>query len=161
MTIFLPRNEQCGQFAHGYRRAMLATICLAAIGCRPTDEVRSYTIVKQNTQRPATTSRSSEPTDRMLVAILPDGDKAWFFKVVAPLTEMNERADELQEFFASVRPAADQPHPKWELPAAWKEEPGTGMRAATIFVPTSGKPLECIDYVASLDRHPRGLIRQR
>ncbi len=78
----------------------------------------------------------------MLAAILPDGDKAWFFKVVAPLTEINERADKVTKYFASVHLAAGKPHPDWQLPEDWDEQPGGGMRIATITIPTSGKPLE-------------------
>jgi hypothetical protein len=78
----------------------------------------------------------------MLVAILPDGGNAWFFKVVAPLSEIDERADKIMTFFASVRIAAGKPHPDWQLPDGWKEEPGTGMRIATVTIPTSDTPLE-------------------
>ena len=92
--------------------------------------------------RVAAATPSAEPTDRMLAAILPDGDKAWFFKIVAPLPEIDERAAKVAEFFASVRLAAGKPHPDWQLSAGWEEQPGTGMRIATITIPTSGKPLE-------------------
>ena len=97
---------------------------------------------KETALRVTAAPPSAEPTDRMLAGILPDGDKAWFFKVVAPLTEIDERADKVTEFFASVRIAAGKPHPDWQLPDGWKEQPGTGMRIATITIPTSGKPLE-------------------
>jgi hypothetical protein len=141
MIILLPRNEQSNRPVGYYWRALSAAICIAVIGCRPADQIRSYNMPKQDTQH-TVASLPSEPTDRMLVAILPDGDKAWFFKVVGPQKEIAERADRLQEFFASIRPAADKPHPEWQLPDDWNEQPGTGMRAATILVPTNGKPLE-------------------
>ena len=47
-----------------------------------------------------------------------------------------------RSFLRALGRQPTNPTPRWQLPAAWKEEPGTGMRAATIFVPTSGKPLE-------------------
>ena len=78
----------------------------------------------------------------MLAAILPDGDKAWFFKVVAPLAEINERADKVAEFFASVRIAAGKPRPDWQLSDGWDEMPSAGMRIVTILIPTSSKSLE-------------------
>lgn len=123
-------------------RSIVVAAWLAAIGCRPAEQIHSYNVPKEIVPHVAAASPSAEPTDRMLVAILPDGDKAWFFKVVAPLTQMNERADKVAEFFASVRPAAGEPRPGWQLAEGWDEQPGTGMRAATIMIPTSGKPLE-------------------
>jgi hypothetical protein len=76
----------------------------------------------------------------MLAAILPDGDRAWFFKVVGPLEAVNKRADEIDHFFASIRGGGDRP--TWSLAADWKEEQGSGMRAATIRIPEANRPLE-------------------
>ena len=125
-----------------YRRAIAVAACVAAIGCRPAEQIHTYNVPKETVPHVTAASPSAEPTDRMLAAILPDGDKAWFFKVVAPLTEINERADKVTKFFASVRLAAGKPHPDWQLPEGWEEQPGAGMRIATITIPTSGKPLE-------------------
>jgi hypothetical protein len=115
---------------------------MVAIGCRPAEEIHTYNVPKETVSRVTADSPSPAPTDRMLVAILPEGNKAWFFKVVAPLTVINEREDELQEFLANLRIAAGKPHPDWQLPDGWDEQPGAGMRIATITIPTSDKPLE-------------------
>jgi hypothetical protein len=112
------------------------------IGCRPAEQIDTYNVPKQAAPRVVAASASAEATDRMLAAILPDGDKAWFFKIVGPLTEVDERADKIAEFFASVRVAAGKPRPDWQLPDGWVEQPGSGMRVATITIPSSGKPLE-------------------
>lgn len=90
---------------------------------------------------PAATA-ASEPTDRMLAAVLPGADRAWFFKVTGPLAEIDSRADEIGEFLASVRPAAGKPHPDWQIPKGWQQQPGSGMRAATLVIPSGAKPLE-------------------
>ena len=147
MTIHFPRYECPDRSANrlrpsGRRRAVAVAICVVAIGCRPDEQVRTYNVPKETSPRVAAASPLTEPTDRMLTAILPDGDKAWFLKVVAPLTEINERLDKVTDFFASVRIAAGKPHPDWQLPDGWEEQPGTGVRIATITIPTSGKPLE-------------------
>ena len=147
MTVHFPRYECPDRSAarlpsSGHRRAVAVAICVVAIGCRPAEQIHTYNVPKETVPRVAAASPAAEPTDRMLVAILPTGDKAWFFKVVAPLTEINERADKATEFFASVRIAAGKPHPDWQLPDGWEEQPGTGLRIATITIPTSGKPLE-------------------
>ncbi len=78
----------------------------------------------------------------MLAAILPDGDRAWFFKVTGPVTEVDSHADEIEKFLASVRLSPGKPHPDWKLPKDWKAEPGSAMRAATLQIPTAAKPLE-------------------
>ena len=90
---------------------MAFATCMVAIGCRPAEQIHSYNVPKETASRVTADSLSPAPTDRMLVAILPEGNKAWFFKVVAPLTVINEREDELQEFFANLRIAAASPRP--------------------------------------------------
>jgi hypothetical protein len=83
----------------------------------------------------------TKPIDRMLAAILPAGDRAWFFKVVGPLADVDKQADAINKFFETIRaPGGDRP--TWTLPADWKEEPGTGMRAATIRIPADKRALE-------------------
>jgi hypothetical protein len=39
-----------------------------------------------------------------------------------------------------VKPGAAKP--EWKIPEGWREEAGTGMRAATILIPADAKPLE-------------------
>ncbi len=70
-------------FRIAYFRIALPTCLLAltASGCSPPESIRRYEVLK-----PAL-------TDRMLAAIVPHGDRAWFFKVsgkdvaLEPLTE--------------------------------------------------------------------------
>jgi hypothetical protein len=114
----------------------------SSLGCRPADRIQSYSVPKESPPIAATAAPSAEPTDRMLAAILPDGGKAWFLKVVGPLATIAEQEQPINDFFASVRPAPDKTHPGWKLPDGWEEKGGTGMRVATITIPTSTKPLE-------------------
>jgi len=123
---------------------LLTAACLGAIGCRREEQIESYNVPKV-AARPAASeaaSVSAEATDRMLVAVLPEGDKAWFLKVAGPIPLIDPLAQRVNEFFASVRPAAGKSHPEWKLPEGWQEQAGAGMRAATIAIPNSGKPLE-------------------
>jgi hypothetical protein len=113
-----------------------------ALGCRPADQIQSYTIPKEAPKPAIAEAPPSESSDRMLAAILPDGDKAWFLKVVGPAAAVTEQEQAINDFFASVRTAPDKPHPDWKLPAGWEERAGSGMRVATISIPTSDKPLE-------------------
>jgi len=133
--------------AYYYRLCWLClTIFLAVsiIGCAEREEIRSYTVAKE-TKPPASSSaspvESGKPTDRMLAAIVPAGLQAWFFKLVGSESAVEQRADEVNKFFESIQ-LTDQGRPKWNLPAEWKEEPGSGMRLATIRVPSPSGLLE-------------------
>jgi hypothetical protein len=119
----------------------LAAGC-AAMGCRPAEQIHTHHLPKATAPHVAAKDFAAEPADRMLAAIVPDDNKAWFFKIVAPLPEMDERADALAEFFASIRIVAGKPRPDWQLPEGWEEQPGSGMRVATILIPTRRTPLE-------------------
>ncbi len=122
---------------------------LVAPGCGSREEIQSYTVPK-DVEPPAAEPAADvaepadvgEPTDRMLAAIVPVGNQAWFFKVVGPVAAVDQREEEIDEFFASIR-LGDDGRPTWELPADdWTQEEGSGMRAATIRIPADGDPLE-------------------
>jgi hypothetical protein len=131
----------------------LAVLLLAGIapafGCGADEQIRTYTVEKSTRSatpaapaspaRPA--SESGEAPDRMLAAILPAGDRALFFKVVGPVALIEQRRDEIADFFAKLK-ASEPGQQNWTTPSGWKEEPGTGMRTATLFIPTDDKPLE-------------------
>jgi hypothetical protein len=123
---------------------LLTATWLTATGCRREEQIESYSVPKaaERPAAPAAASNSAEATDRMLSAILPDDDRAWFLKVTGPIATVDPLAERVNEFFASVRPAAGKSHPEWQLPEGWQEQAGSGMRAATILIPTGAKPLE-------------------
>ena len=116
-----------------------AAMALVSGGCRPEAAIRTYTVPKES---PPLTLASAESTDRMLAAVLPDGERAWFFKVVGPQAAIDAQAETIESFFASVRRAAGKPLPDWQLPAGWQQQGPSGMRAATLQIPNDTKPLE-------------------
>lgn len=125
----------------------LLAMCLA-VGCRQKDQIRTYRIAKTDAEVPreappadtptkplaAPAPPSGEPTDRMLGAILPGPDQAWFFKAVGPKESLDASAEAIAGFLESVR--FDSARPAWELPEGWSEEAGRSMRLATLKVPT-------------------------
>lgn len=124
---------------------LLLPASFLSVGCGPSDEIQSYTVPKEAAApavAAAKTAEAGEPTDRMLGAILPAGDRAWFFKVAGPIAAVDTEADSIADFFSSIRLKPGAAKPEWKLPDGWREEAGTGMRAATIMVPADGKPLE-------------------
>ena len=71
----------------------------------------------------------------MLAAILPANREAWFFKVVGPIADVDKHEKEINEFFAGLS-LADDGRAHWKLPPGWAEEPGNGVREATIVIPS-------------------------
>jgi hypothetical protein len=122
-----------------------ATVAAAMLfGCRESAQIRSYTVAKEASPPAAVESTSAAPsdaTDRMLSAILPAGEQAWFFKVVGPIGAVDKHAEEITSFYTSIR-LDESGRPRWTLPSGWKEDPPRAMRAATFWVPTDDKPLE-------------------
>src|SRR5688572_30712146 len=119
-----------------------ALTLIAAFGCREAEQIRSYSVPKEAVQVAETLpANPGEPSDRMLAAIMPAGEQAWFFKVVGPLAAVDAHEQEINGFFSSIQPVAEA-QPKWTLPTGWKEEAGNAMRAATLLIPAEGKPLE-------------------
>lgn len=67
---------------------------------------------------------------RMLAAIVPQGQQAWFFKVIGSPQELEQHAEPFKSLIQSIRFEEDKP--QWELPAGWQSNPGSGMRFATL-----------------------------
>lgn len=121
----------------------LCVVVIACFGCRRSEQIEAYDAPKEVAAPVQSVANEAGPaTDRMLAAVLPDGDRAWFFKVTGPIAAVDAVAAEVEKFFARVKPAASNPHPDWVVPATWQEQTGSGMRAATILIPGRGKPLE-------------------
>jgi hypothetical protein len=126
-------------------KPLLLVVLVAFFGCQKADTIQTYSAPKEPKREAsplAAAAPQGEPTDRLLTAIIPSGGQAWFFKVVAPIAEVDKHEKELTDFFTAVR-FADDGKPKWNLPAGWKEQAtNSPMRFATIVIPTEPKPLE-------------------
>jgi hypothetical protein len=126
---------------------VLVCAAFAAVvsGCQPQDTIKSYSAPKETKPAVADSKAAApqgEPTDRMLAAIVPSGDQAWFFKVVGAIPAVDKHERELNDFFTTVRFSSDG-KPVWKLPDGWKDEPSnSAMRFATVIVPAEPKPLE-------------------
>jgi hypothetical protein len=85
------------------------------------------------------------PRDRMLGAIIPRGDRAWFFKLSGAYADVTVHADRFRELLRSVRFGPEpSSEPSWTLPDGWRSLPGNQMRFATLEMEGSGGArLEC------------------
>jgi hypothetical protein len=117
--------------------AIFAATMLLALGCGKTEQIQTYTVPKEPKVTPVaqvTDAKPGEPTDRMLAAILPSGEQAWFFKAVGAIAEIDKHDKEINDFFTSLTLGANG-RATWKLPTGWKEEAGNGIRLATIVIP--------------------------
>ncbi|HYO24161.1 MAG TPA: hypothetical protein VEQ85_04355 [Lacipirellulaceae bacterium] len=133
------------------RRYCLVPLAAALVvsGCEKPPEISTYEGPRTESRTAATVEELRAAQDHMFAAILPSGDQAWFFKLVARGAAADEVRKPFEEFIASVDARGAQPAaggergaapvlPTWTLPEGWNllEVPPTAMRAATIRVPS-------------------------
>ncbi|MGQ0636915.1 MAG: hypothetical protein ACT4QC_20085 [Planctomycetaceae bacterium] len=133
---------------------MPLAISLAAFpGCRPENEISSYTVAKPpppkrpkslparvaSVDRPDPAGDAAKPT-RILGAIVPRGRQTWFFKLTGPNDSVAAQAEAFVRFLKTLDFSG--PAPRWKLPEGWSEKPGDQFRHATLIINTAGSPLE-------------------
>ncbi len=111
-------------------------------GCQKADEIEHYEVVKpevlqkelyHDSPSAGGASAAVARQDRMLAAIVPHGEKFWFFKVVGPDGAVVENQKSFVTFLNSIKfDSADDAPPQWSLPVGWTQKPGSEMRFATI-----------------------------
>ncbi len=89
---------------------------------------------------PASPPQSVEGPRRTLGAIIPRESDAWFFRVTGHDERVADQRDAWLQFVQSLQFDGDQP--QWQLPEGWQQEPGSGMRFATIVMDPEDPPLE-------------------
>ncbi|MEO8499176.1 MAG: hypothetical protein ABI614_29275 [Planctomycetota bacterium] len=100
-------------------------------GCRPSDQIERYQV-----------ARAGAP-HRMLGAVVPRGEFGWFFKLTGANEVVAQQADKFTAFVESIQfGEGDEADPQWQLPEGWKQEPGEGIRFATIKIQTDEQSLE-------------------
>ena len=67
----------------------------------------------------------------MLGAIIPAGENAWFLKAVGSPDQVQEMVSSFEKLIATFV-IQQSGEPTWELPENWKQQPGSGMRFATL-----------------------------
>ncbi len=107
--------------------AMLA--CSLTSGCKKPDAITEYTV-------PRTVSNTVPVvTSRMLAALVPYKDQAWFFKLSGPTAQVDPHADAYDQLLKSVT-FDDRGEPQWTLPSGWKQlpKPANALQFATIVI---------------------------
>uniref|UniRef100_A0A7C4QTQ0 Uncharacterized protein n=1 Tax=Schlesneria paludicola TaxID=360056 RepID=A0A7C4QTQ0_9PLAN len=113
-------------------------------GCRPEEEITQYTIPKfESIQLPPPEGKTAPAprAERLLGAIVPRGEQTWFFKLSGAPERVAACEEPFTRFLQSVQ-FSPQGAPEWTLPEGWTQEPGSGMRFATLIVDPREPPLE-------------------
>jgi hypothetical protein len=125
---------------------LAAITAMLATGCGQPPEIVSREVPKDagssaSSESTAPTAGQANPTDRMLAALIPSGDRAWFFKLAGPKQEVDKYVDDFRSLVKSVKfSGGDGYEPTWDTPEGWVRKPGsTQMRFATISLPQDAK----------------------
>jgi hypothetical protein len=117
-------------------------------GCERRQGVRSYSIPKEeallreNGPDPSETVGSESTAKfRMLAAIIPRDPQAWFVRMLGPAEAVEAEVANFRALVKSIHFTADG-MPEWTLPQGWQQKPASGMRYATIDVPSAAGALD-------------------
>lgn len=119
-------------------------VCLVVLaGCRPADEVRTYTAPKSKDIQPPVAA-TGEDTDRLLGVLIPAADgQLYSVKLSGPIAAVSAEADRFRTFAETIRVTADPTKPlTYTAPAGWKPGRERQMRLATFEIGSGPKPLE-------------------
>ncbi len=110
-------------------------VLLAFAGCQNEDRVVTYTIP---TTMPAQMRAGNE---RMLAAMVPNGDQIWFFKVTGPEAAIGRIEQVFKQFVAGIE--FEEGNPKLDVfPEGWQRAGEKTMRFASIDIATPEKQLD-------------------
>ncbi len=133
--ILLPRpSPERGNGGPVCLTAFLLTV-VVAIGCDAPPPVTTYRIP---TVMPAALLPE---TNRMVAAIVPTDDSAWFFKILGPQSAVDPVAKDLKNYVQTVEFKDGNPV-LTDLPEGWKVGGARRMRFASVTIDTPGKQLD-------------------
>lgn len=121
---------------------------ILVLGCGREEQISRYRVPKEhvllktNGPEPGEVAAEGPITHRMLAAMVPRGEQAWFFRLLGPAEAVTAEGENFRTLIKSIHFADEKAPPEWTLPAGWQQKPSTGMRFATIEVPASAGPLD-------------------
>lgn len=114
---------------------------LIGVGCRPQEKIATYRVDETSPRAAVDVDRLAGQLDHLLAAVVPQENKAWFFKLVGPQAAIDRHRDEFLQLLGSLRMNTGK-NPSWQVPSGWQEKPASGMRAATFTIDDLAGPLE-------------------
>ncbi|HVU86621.1 MAG TPA: hypothetical protein VHD36_04835 [Pirellulales bacterium] len=128
--------------------AMLACGSLGfGAGCNRQDAIRHYrvpkeqTLLRDNGPDASETAGDENAKFRMLAAIIPRDPQAWFVRMLGPAETVEAEAANFRALVKSIH-FTGEGTPEWTLPQGWQQKPASGMRYATIEVPSAAGALD-------------------
>lgn len=117
-----------------YLAALLAVAPLLALaGCAEEETIQHYQAMKPEVlAKKYNMGGTQGEATRMLGAIVPYGDRAWFFKLTGPVDKVAAQAGAFEQLVGSLKFAAPAAPPSWTLPQGWVQLPGSQFRFATL-----------------------------
>ena len=130
---------------------LLTGYSLLAVGCKPREEIRCYQVPKPNTTAALRAGHSSvspqetetdakSDSDRLLAAVVPQGNKVWCFRLAGPRDSIAPQAEAFRALLRSLQFTDGKP--QWKLPEGWRAGPGSIIRFATLEIDSAGQKLE-------------------
>ena len=155
------RSQETLLFAEFWRVSSLL-LALLLVGCGESDEIRRYRAPKASVvNAPAEPPAAHSPLDtsspqRMLGAIIPIEENAWFFRMNGAPEQLQPHVATFKQWLQSIRFEDDQP--RWELPGQWRMMPASGMRFATILPDPQRDDVELTVIPLPIDGDPEQAI---
>ncbi len=132
---------------------------LSLTGCKPEEDIRTYTVPKEPEKTAPTRGEEPPAGDakyRFLGGIIPAGERSfWFVRFFGPIEQVSPHEADFDKFLNSIRVGGDAKQPlTWTVPAGWKLGPAKQMRmvsiqngSAEIYIsdPISGTMLENVN----------------
>jgi len=115
--------------------AAFAAVVLS--GCKPEEEIRTYTVEKETERTVPTKAEQVTVGDakfRLLGAIIPaEKGYSWFVRFYGPIDQVSPLEEDFNKFLTSIRPSADGSKPlTWTTPPGWTVGPAKQMRMVTL-----------------------------
>lgn len=111
---------------------LLLCLVTALLGCSQEPQIQRNRVAKPP---------KIEAEDRMLAAVVPAGQKGWFFKLQGKRDAVSAELPKFEGLLKSLEVNGDKV--TWKKPEGWSEEAGSGMRAATFKIGDGDSKLEC------------------
>jgi hypothetical protein len=119
-------------------------VVLACAGCRPADEITTYTEQRTTPPRePLNVAELADSLDHFLTAMVRQDDTVYFFKMSGKAPAIRRQHDAFLKFIGGMTKGDTEAKPlHWELPGGWTEKGPTEMRLETITVSDESGNLE-------------------
>lgn len=118
MNIALATSPRSNLLFSRWARWLCLVVLLGSLGCSKEPGIRQYTVPKEGDS--VAGGGASQPRE-ILGAIIPKGQAAWFFKVLAEPEKVEQYRQDFDKLVASFS-IDESGKPTWNLPDKWTDE---------------------------------------